>query len=283
VFGAFLESAPQRLDDNLGVPLLASLFLWCCLETATYPEGAVVVQEITKNGWIGLVVNAGLVLLAMALGTLDRSGALVAYALGTLVFAFTSWQGYAVLLVFFALGSLATRIGYDQKAHRRLAQGHGGKRRAANALANGSVAVLCAVCASLTPHTSMFALAFVCSLAAAAADTVESELGQVWGRPTVLITTLESVEPGTDGGVSALGTVAGAIAATVTVTVGWQVGLYPSIAVLPLAVLAVTATLVESAIGATLERRGLLDNEGVNFLNTLVAALFGAALATTMG
>lgn len=283
LMGAFLESSPQRLDDNLGVPLLAALFAWCCLETAESWAGLKVISQIMSDGLPGLVVNAVLVLLAMALGTLNKNGAAVAYLLGTLVFAFVSWQGYVVLLVFFALGSLATKIGYEKKVRRRLAQGHGGKRRAANALANGGVAAACAVFASLTPHTSMFLFAFACSLAAAAADTVESEIGQVWGRPTLLITSFESVDPGTDGGVSAVGTACGLLAAAVTVAAGWRVGLYPGAVVVPLSLLAVAATLMESVVGATLERDGLLDNEGVNFLNTLLAALLGAALAVTMG
>jgi uncharacterized membrane protein len=38
-------------------------------------------------------------------------------------------------------------------------------------------------------------------------------------------------------------------------------------------------TVVESVFGATLERRGLLDNEAMNFLNTLVGALAAAAMA----
>jgi uncharacterized membrane protein len=37
-------------------------------------------------------------------------------------------------------------------------------------------------------------------------------------------------------------------------------------------------TVVESIFGATLEKRALLDNEAINFLNTLVGALIAAAL-----
>ncbi len=46
-------------------------------------------------------------------------------------------------------------------------------------------------------------------------------------------------------------------------------------AILPVA--AFVATTLESVVGATLEKRGLLDNEAVNFLNTLVGALVAAA------
>lgn len=38
------------------------------------------------------------------------------------------------------------------------------------------------------------------------------------------------------------------------------------------------ATTLESLLGATLEQRGLLDNEAVNFLNTLLGALVAVGL-----
>ena len=55
----------------------------------------------------------------------------------------------------------------------------------------------------------------------------------------------------------------------------------PGAGVLVVVVAAFVATTFESVVGATLEKRGLLDNEAVNFLNSLVGALlaaFGALL-----
>jgi uncharacterized protein (TIGR00297 family) len=282
VLGAFLESAPQKLDDNLGVPLVASLFLWCCLLTVDGGRSPLD-PSFLQGAVMGLAVNIALVGVAYRLRTLDKSGAVVACLLGTLVVAFLSWQGYSILLVFFALGSVSTKIGYAAKARKGVAQGRGGRRRAANALANGGVATACAVFAGLTPFPSVFLLAFACALGAAAADTVESEIGQIWGHPTVLITSFRAVEPGTNGGISVVGTVAGLAAALSTVGAGWLVGLYSSTIVLPLSVLALTATLVESLVGATLERAGWLDNDGVNLVNTLLAALLGAGWGWIMG
>jgi len=91
------------------------------------------------------------------------------------------------------------------------------------------------------------------------------------------------VEPGTNGGVSPIGTLSGLLAAVLTAGAGWVAGLYPLAVVFPLSLLALVATLVESVAGATLERAELLDNNGVNFLNTLLAALLGAGLALTVG
>jgi len=41
--------------------------------------------------------------------------------------------------------------------------------------------------------------------------------------------------------------------------------------------------IVDSLLGATLERRGLLNNDGVNFTNTLAGALAAAGLTAVAG
>lgn len=89
--------------------------------------------------------------------------------------------------------------------------------------------------------------------------------------------------PGTQGAVSLEGTVAGILASLVLGFLGLGLGLFPAGGVGVVALAALVATTLESLVGATLERRGLLDNQGVNFLNTLAGALVGAALFPWVG
>jgi len=107
---------------------------------------------------------------------------------------------------------------------------------------------------------------------------VSSEVGQVLGGRPKMITTLRSAEPGTDGAISVAGTVAGTAAAGVValagslaldgggamLTVSWAGGVF--------------GLLFDSLLGATLERRGWLNNDAVNFLSTASAALCAMAL-----
>jgi uncharacterized protein (TIGR00297 family) len=120
------------------------------------------------------------------------------------------------------------------------------------------------------------------ALAEAAADTVSSEIGQVLGGRPRMITTLHAVEPGTDGAVSAVGTVAGVVAAAIVAGAGsWAMRGDWSLFKLSCAG-AVFGLLFDSLLGATLERKGWLDNDGVNFLSTGSAAVFALLLTAFM-
>ena len=125
----------------------------------------------------------------------------------------------------------------------------------------------------------LFALAFAGAFATAAADTASSEIGQLIGRRTFLITTLKPVPRGTEGAVSLEGTLAGILASLVIAALGAALGLYPWTGVPWIVVAAFAGTIFESVIGAALEKRQLLDNEALNFLNTLVGALIAVAFS----
>jgi len=83
---------------------------------------------------------------------------------------------------------------------------------------------------------------------------------------------LRQVPPGTEGAISAEGTSAGFVAALILAAVGAAGGLYGW----GLAVLVATAGLLgslgESVLGTMAERRGWLDNDLLNAVNTALGA-----------
>jgi uncharacterized protein (TIGR00297 family) len=270
---ALLESMPQGLDDNLGVPLVAGLFLFGLVLTHGHWDDFLRTEGLQTRLLLAAVANAALAGVAYAARTVDLSGVIGGFFVGFTIWAFLDWEGFLLLLAFFVIGSACTKLGYKRKAAQNLAQEKGGRRGARHAFANAGVATACALFAALTDYPVLFALAFAASFATAAADTASSEIGQLLGKRTFLITTFRPVPRGTEGAVSLEGTLAGVGASLVIGGLGALLGLYPWAGVLPIAVAAFVGTTFESVVGAALEKRQLLDNEALNFLNTLVGAL----------
>jgi uncharacterized protein (TIGR00297 family) len=273
LLAAALESLPQGLDDNIGVPLVSGLFLFCLLLTQGHWQAFVTAPGFARRLLLGALINGILAGAAYAARTVSLSGVFGGFFVGFAIYAFLDWRGFLLLLSFFVLGSACTKLGYKRKAAARLAQEEGGRRGARHAFANAGVATACALFAALTGHPVLFRLAFAAAFATAAADTASSEIGQLLGRRTFLITTFRPVPRGTEGAVSLEGTLAGIAASVVVAALGAAVGLYPWIGVAAIAVAAFIGTTFESIVGAALEKRQLLDNEALNFLNTLVGAL----------
>jgi len=279
LLAAALESLPQGLDDNLGVPLVSGLFLLGLVLTQGRWDAFLADPGLPMRLAIAAAANAALAGLAYAARTVNRSGVVAGFLVGFLIYAFLDWRGYLLLLAFFVLGSAATKLGYRKKAAEKLAQEDKGRRGARHALANAGVATACALFAAATPYPVLFALAFAGAFATAAADTASSEIGQLLGRRTYLVTTFRPVPRGTEGAVSLEGTLAGIFASLVIAALGAALGLFSWKGVPVVVFAAFVGTTFESVVGAALEKRQLLDNEALNFLNTLVGALVAAAFA----
>lgn len=198
-------------------------------------------------------------------------------------------SGLAPLLLLFLLTFFATRAGRQRKVRAGLAEGRRG-RSAAQVIANLSVAGVCAspwAAWILVGETGwmltdgLILLVKTMCLAAlveAAADTVSSEIGQAFGGEPVLIVGMRRVAPGTDGAVTVLGSGAGVVAgALVAAAGGWA--MHPGDAAALIAFGAgIGGLFFDSLLGATVERRGWLGNDLVNFASTLFAAAAAAVI-----
>lgn len=122
----------------------------------------------------------------------------------------------------------------------------------------------------------MFVVAMAAALAEAAADTVSSEVGQASGQTPRLITTFRPVPMGTDGAVSITGTAAGVLGSLVVSAVCISVRLITTWEAAIISGAAVIGMTIDSLLGAWPQRRGLIGNDGVNFVSTVVSAVTGA-------
>jgi uncharacterized protein (TIGR00297 family) len=201
----------------------------------------------------------------------------------TVRFPYDPWNTAMVPVLAVSLLAFATtRIGHAKKEQLGTAEARKG-RSAAQVAANLGVAALVASEAARIwmaerhgfGRSGMPLLAAsLAAMAEAAADTVSSEMGQVFGGRPRMITTLRTAEPGTDGAISVAGTFAGIVAAAVVAALG-TLALRGDARLLLVAVGGgVFGLLFDSLLGATLETWGLLNNDAVNFLSTAGAAGF---------
>lgn len=274
LFAAGIESLPWRLNDNLTVPILSALFL-CGLIAGDATRLAEAAPRLRQALLPAVAVNAVLAVLFRNAGAVDRSGMAAGLAVGVLTWVLGGWRAFLILVAFFVLGSATTRLGRRRKERLGVAQEKKGARSARHALANCGVGVYLALLCATAAAPGPFVLAFVCAYATAAFDTVSSELGQTYGGRPVLITTLRAVPVGTDGAVTWIGTLAGAAAAALVAGLAAALGLVGAGAVPAVLLAAFLGSSADSILGATLEQKGLMDNEAVNFSNTLVGALAG--------
>ncbi|KAI5116448.1 hypothetical protein M0805_009917 [Coniferiporia weirii] len=192
-------------------------------------------------------------LLATALAThglrkksLSPSGALAAFLVGSLMLSPLVHTFGISLLVFYLVGSRATKVGKHTKAAREEGHTEAGYRTAAQVLCNSFAAFGACVLwtgmfdpksyaagvlpAALREQGEPYAGGGWCALsqdrgngwsrwllfvalghfACCLGDTLASELGILANTPPVLITSFKRVPPGTNGGISTLGTAASA-------------------------------------------------------------------------
>jgi uncharacterized protein (TIGR00297 family) len=253
------ESRSLRVPDALALSFAAVIL--AVFELLHYAEFA----PTGKRFLSALAITAGFALLAWFAGGVNLSGALAGSAVA-FIMAIRDLRMFLALLVVFAVTLVATRVGHARKQQLRTAEPAGG-RTAAQAMANLGIATL--IVAIAPAGWPVLALA---ALAEAAADTSSSEIGMAFPGKTVLITSFKPAPPGTDGGISFLGTIAAFIGAAMVAASVLLSGLVTLRQATVIVLAGFLGAMVDSLLGSLFERRGWLNNDLVNLLSTAAAA-----------
>lgn len=261
---------------------------------------------------LGLLFSTGVGLIAYRRQSLTRSGVAGAIIAGTTTVGLGGWSWGLSLIFFFVSSSVFSHLRSHEK--ERIAADKFSKssqRDIAQAAANGGLATLIAACYGLTSSQSLREIlraGYAGVLATANADTWATELGVLSTRQPRLITSGKFVAPGTSGGITMLGTGAGALGALSLGIFFWLLSrCSKSLAALPIIALisGVVGSAADSLLGATVqaiyycptchtetERRvhscgtstsllrgvPLFNNDAVNFLATLSGGLVAIVL-----
>jgi len=280
--GALVESAPIRLDDNATVPLVAGAFMFCVcfIERSALDSN---LPYLGRRSVLAVAISVALAGLAWGLKLVTPSGAITGFLLGVAVYLGYGYKSFLLMFTFFLLGSVATRLGYARKAARGVAEKRGGARSWREALANSLAGAFFSILIITTHHEGAFLIALIAAFAEAAGDTVSSEIGQWISPRAYLITTLRPVPAGQDGGVSVGGSLAGFLASALIVALGYGMGLCGRGGAALALLGAVAGNLLDSLLGATLERRGRVTNGIVNFAGSSFAGGLALAIALHIG
>ncbi|VVB90375.1 Uncharacterised protein [uncultured archaeon] len=271
ITGALLESVTVT-EDNIIIPLGSAMTMWLFYAFRSS-------YNIDAGYLITILIFAFILgYLAYRVRIADISAMLSATLFGVVIIISSNISWFFILLSFFFLGSLFTRYKYKYKQSHGIAEEKGGARGYKNVFSNSLAALSLAVAYKIffPSHNMLLLSAYLGSIATACGDTLASEIGQTYKGEPRMITTFKKVRPGTDGAVSRLGEGAAFFGASVISLLA--VVLIPGIHNTYIIVIAAIAggfigTNIDSVLGATLQQKGYLSNNGVNLFATISGAI----------
>lgn len=261
---------------------------------------------------LGLLFSTGIGFIAYRRRALSRSGIGGAIVTGTTTVGLGGWSWGLSLIFFFVSSSLFSHFRAHDKAQAATDKfSKGSQRDIFQVLANGGLAALLAISYGLVRTRwirQLFHAGFTGVIATATADTWATELGVLSTQAPRLITTGQTVAPGTSGGITLLGTGASALGALASGLVFWLLQrCQKTLALLPFMALVsgLAGSIADSVLGATIQAmyycptchketerhihscgttttalRGIawFNNDVVNFLATLIGSLTAIGL-----
>jgi uncharacterized protein (TIGR00297 family) len=218
---------------------------------------------------------------------LDARASVLASLIGIVIILYSDLFWFFLLLFFLIVTYFVTIWKYSYKRKRGISEGKGGERGIKNVLANGIIPVLIAFLSEPLDSVSdgMAGFMFIAAIAIATADTFGSEIGILADGPKLITSPGRTVEPGMDGGVSLLGNIAALVGALLISIIGilfvsdmiipWEPHTL-SAGWIPLLFLTAIGWLgcqLDSLLGATLQQKGLLTNNTVNFVTITIGSV----------
>lgn len=227
---------------------------------------------LIQNYLVYIFLFAGMIL-SIRFKKLTIPAAITGGLTGLLIYQGARLTGLTMLTLFFILGSAATGWQMRSKQQIGAAEKDKGRRTAGQVIANGGIAALIgAIIWRMPEAAASHRIMMAGSLAAATADTLSSELGTIYGKRFYNIITFKKDQRGLDGVVSLEGTLIG-IAGAALIAGVYCIGFGWGNDFLWILIGGAIGNLADSVLGATLERKHVIGNNLVNFLNTLIGAV----------
>ena len=224
-------------------------------------------------------------MLSQLFGIFDLKGGIGAAVIGGIIVFSTDIEWLSLMLIFAIASFIVTRMWFSYKKNMQEQEGKHGERGVSNVFYAGLIGVIIAVVSALSNSLHLsgvhFFELFAVSFAVITSDTFASEVGVIDSNVR-LITSMQKVSPGTNGGISLTGTVASIIGALI-IGVSFSLLAYEHFIlykVLFITAMGFLGNLVDSLLGATLERAGRLTKGTVNLYSSLFAVVLSLIILT---
>ena len=245
---AFAESIPIKLDDNVTVPFAAGLVLAAGAVVEPAALHAEIIHVGHRIGW-GVLASGALAFGALKVRSLTAGGAVVSTLMGAAIFSLGGFQGWLMYLAGTTVAITSWRVG--QKRRGRTLASHG----VGSAVASCAIGVIGAWLMAGIDDDATGAIMLATAMAAWASDAVAGETDKGYGT-----------------GAKALG-----ILLTSATIAGLFALAFPAMRMLaPFIVLGTAAGSITSGALRRFKDAGVLNDDVLLFLNTLVTAAIAA-------
>ncbi len=236
------EAISSRGLDNLTLTLSTAFVLSFFL----IPQSSADVYQLTMAVSFGIFIAVA----SHKVKLLTLSGSVATFLLAVIVFGICGWQWTIPLVTFFVLSSFISKAGAARKAELERTANKIEGRDHAQVFANGGIGGMLALVTYWYPEIDLYPL-FVGSIAAVTADTWGTEIGMLARGHTVRLPDLKTVSPGSNGGMTIAGSLAGAGG---SVVIGISASEWLDAGMLGWIILAgIAGSLVDSILGATVQ------------------------------
>ncbi|MCX8187034.1 MAG: DUF92 domain-containing protein [Nitrososphaeria archaeon] len=202
-----------------------------------------------------LIILAIISTISLRYHLLDRKGVLASILIGYLIFTLGGVEHFIILLLFFGLSSIATKVRV-----REIGANFSEKdwiRGWRNVLANGLVPTLIIVSGYISQpqYRSLATIGYLATVGTAFADTLATEVGLFYPKKPRLITNFKEVAKGTPGAVSPYGYVGGLLASLTICVFSYALGL-ANLSSIPIIISAsMIGMTIDSFIGAAIQAK----------------------------
>ena len=236
------------------------------------PTSIIMLPFGLASSTLGFLIATALAARGVRRRSLSKSGAAAAWIVGFLSVAAGPSRG-VLLLLFYIVGTAATKFRHDEKARIDATAQVGAERGPSQVLACSAVGVVCSVWHAAAcgeeqrisfdeaPLASSLACAIISHYATCLSDTLASEMGIILASHTPILITKPwvSVPAGTNGGITLSGTLWSGIGGLIIAIGVIVLDTMSGIAVSPLrtvlfgTICGLVGSLLDSLLGATLQ------------------------------